>query len=222
MTVRLGRDDLDVWFVPADRPEVRSIERAHSRTVLARVLARYVPIPADAIELGHRPCGSCRSEAHGAPFVEQDPSLCLSISRTRGMACIAVSRQAVGVDVELVRSVHPSLVSRELLSEAEMRSVTTATDPDEAFMQVWVAAEATLKASQSGIVAGLRRHAASARGLSVDGFVSVRLDAPPGFVAAVAHPPRGTIRIRCRTWQQRDPAGRCHGDGGGSLVESQP
>ena len=164
-------------------------------------------VPPEAIELGHRPCGTCQSNDHGAPLVGQDPGLQVSVSRTRGMACIAVARRAVGVDIERIRRVHPSLVSRDLLSEGEIAEITASGDPDETFLQKWVAAEATLKASQSSLVGGLSRHAATDRGLSADNFVSVRLDAPAGFAAAVAHAPGDGTRILCRTWSSRGAQG---------------
>lgn len=173
----LAPNEVRVYTIETgDRGRVRELTRA--------ILARLTGTRPEAIVLDAAPGGK--------PTLRNDPGLHFSVSHTRDVALVAVTRVApVGVDVERIRPVlHAAGVLRRLFGEAEAAAVMAAEDGESRFMRIWTRGEATVKV----------------RGASVwdmatpDPSVTVAmLDVPGGYAAAVAVAARGWHVTR-RTW----------------------
>ena len=125
----------------------------------------------------------------GKPSLVDGRDLCFSLSRSAGLAFVAVTRgRAVGVDVERVRpDVDHDRVASQFFSPAEATALRELPGPDrqDAFFRLWVRKEAVAKASGAGLGDGIGH--LDVRGDAVAGRWSVTtLDAGPGFAAALA------------------------------------
>ena len=146
-----------------------------------------------------RTCPDCGRQ-HGAPRLLDDPGLHVSLSRTRDVVALALSRSGpVGVDVEAVHAVafggygdvalHPDERGH---GTGELRDVTT-----------WVRKEAALKALGLGLRVDPTTFATPTPGIATDvvpGMPSVKvidLDVPRAYAAAVAlESGRGALAVR--------------------------
>jgi len=130
-----------------------------------------------------RLCGRCGSSGHGRPWarVGGRHRVAVSWSRAEGHLVTAISpTRPVGVDVEAVRQVSALWPLAEALGPGEH-----AGDVEE-LTWLWVAKEAILKAKGVGLSEPMDQFCV--RDYAGD---LLRLDAPPGLVAAVAlHPLR--------------------------------
>lgn len=74
------------------------------------------------------------------------PDFFFSLSHSDGAVCVAVSRAAVGVDIEKVRALKPSLHER-FLSEDELRcaSLLSENERNSFFLDAWVKKESIFK-----------------------------------------------------------------------------
>jgi 4'-phosphopantetheinyl transferase len=120
----------------------------------------------------------------------QVPGLCVSLSHSEDLALLAVSRSAVGVDVEDVETNPPcelSEVSELTLScrELELLAAACPSERPRAWLRFWTRREAVLKA-KPGV---LRNIAMSDLDVSQDTALGVSvkdLDLGPRFVGALA------------------------------------
>lgn len=74
------------------------------------------------------------------------PDFFFSLSHTDGAVCVAVSREAVGVDMERIRNIKPSLLER-FLSDAEFKhaSMLGEDEKNRFFLEAWVKKESVFK-----------------------------------------------------------------------------
>jgi 4'-phosphopantetheinyl transferase len=165
-TITIGLSDVHAWLVdldgwPASRMMLAAGERdrsasylrpldgarfAASRAAVRVILAGYLGCEPARIWLGSGGRCQLRQAGHGLQF---------SLSRSGGVALLAVSPDPVGADLELVRlrAGLPDLVAaRFTAAEATCLADGCAGSPTRSFYQHWVAKEAYLKATGHGLV----------------------------------------------------------------------
>lgn len=144
---QLRDDEIHVWLV--------NYRRQQGRLTLRAVLAAYLGIPAERIELS--------IGEHGRPglAVAHDTTLGFNWSHSGEHALIAVGHGvAPGIDVEQKRPRPRSLdIARRFFSADETAALAAlpVADIDSAFLQLWTAKEAVLKAVGHGLSFGLDR-----------------------------------------------------------------
>jgi 4'-phosphopantetheinyl transferase len=125
---------------------------------------------------------------HGKPFLA-DGALEFNLADSADVAVIAISDEGpVGVDVELVRPIEHERLARRFFSMLECAALDEAPDPEHAFFTIWTRKEAVVKATGRGISGGLSAFTVelAPHGHAAGGCWIEPLDAPPGFVAALA------------------------------------
>jgi 4'-phosphopantetheinyl transferase len=114
--------------------------RSATRTLLGRVLGERAP----DLDIA-RHCPTCGSTEHGRPFVVGAP-IEFSVSSSEGLAVLALSRYAVGVDIEFDRGVPAQWGSLSRAERAGLHDLTPEDRPA-AFLRLWTAKEAVVKAA---------------------------------------------------------------------------
>jgi 4'-phosphopantetheinyl transferase len=143
----LRDDEIHVWQLDY-RP-------AHGRNPLRSVLGAYLGIEADRVTL--------INGEHGRPALADghDQSLGFNWSHSGNRALIAVGRRInPGIDLEQLRARPRAMeIARRYFSaaEAEALAALPATARDAAFLEMWTAKEAVLKALGRGLAFGLDR-----------------------------------------------------------------
>lgn len=144
-TERIDNDEIHVWWLPHVREE--------GRTPLLAILGRYLGIAGANIvlEIG----------AHGRPSLaqQQDSTLDFNWSHSASQAVIAIGRQvSLGVDVER-RHDRPSAMAlaTRYFAKSEIAALArlSGTARSAAFLELWTAKEAVLKATGRGLAFGL-------------------------------------------------------------------
>lgn len=149
----LGDRSIHLWLIPY-APSQR-------RAPLLALLAAYLGIPASDVVLDHN--------AKGKPQLPANQALSFNWSHSGDYALVALSRgEAVGVDIErLEKKMRALEIARRFFEPGEADALA-ALDPDardRAFIGLWCAKEAVLKAIGEGLSFGLDRLAfAHARG----------------------------------------------------------
>lgn len=92
---------------------------------------------------------------HGKPSLADYPHIHFSLSHCREAAACYVSSTPVGIDVETVRPLRPSLVDYTMNAE-EARLIRESDRPDLQFTRLWTQKEALLKFTGRGIDNNLR------------------------------------------------------------------
>jgi 4'-phosphopantetheinyl transferase len=144
---RLRDDEIHVWRLDY-RPQ-------HRRAPLREVLGAYLGIAAGQVSLTHG--------EYGRPALAKthDPSLGFNWSHSGNHALIAVGRGvAPGIDLELLRPRPRALeIAARYFSddEAEALAALPADSRAAAFLELWTAKEAVLKALGRGLAFGLDR-----------------------------------------------------------------
>lgn len=193
VAAQLDDDSLHVWRL--------SYDAGRRRAPLVALLGSYLGVPPDAVQLVEGPHG----RPHLAPA--QAGALDFNWSHSGDCALVALARRvAPGVDVERLR---PRPRALELAkryfqpAEAAWLAALPVDQRDEAFLALWTAKEAVLKALGRGLAFGLHR-----LGIGLDAgspellqladedagaWQLHSLDAGPGYRAAIAWrgPPRG-------------------------------
>jgi 4'-phosphopantetheinyl transferase len=143
----LRDDEIHVWRLDY-RP-------SHKRAPLRGVLAAYLGIAAEQVALA--------DGEHGRPALAAglDPSLGFNWSHSDGQALIAIGRHiAPGIDLERLRPRTRALEIAERyfsVDEAVALAALPAAERSAAFLELWTAKEAVLKALGRGIAFGLNR-----------------------------------------------------------------
>lgn len=147
IATELDDDALHVWRLPYDR--------GRGRAPLLGLLGGYLGVPADAVRLVAGP--------HGRPQLATAPGQTLDFNWSHSGDCALVAlghRIAPGIDVERRRARPRALeLAQRYFDPAE--SAWLAEQPaerrDEAFLALWTAKEAVLKALGRGLAFGLHR-----------------------------------------------------------------
>lgn len=154
------------WLVstparPATLPERSALRRG----MAARILARQLDLPPEAIAIGH--------DERGRPLVAhpRGGGLHLSLATRAGMVAVALAHNPVGVDVEVVDDaaappldvLHPDEMSWLSSQPPESRAL--------AFARLWSAKEAYVKALGTGFARPPESFAIS---ISPEGRLTVR------------------------------------------------
>jgi 4'-phosphopantetheinyl transferase len=152
-----------------------------ARSATRAILARSLDVAPGDVEISRR-CLHCGHPDHGKPLVVGAPDLSFSMSHSGAVGLVAVARgAAVGADVEVVRPRRRlERLAARTMSPAE-HDRWRAVAPDEqldAFLALWTAKEAQLKATGRGITVALRSVPASPDGWTI---------APVAIPGAVAH-----------------------------------
>ena len=92
---------------------------------------------------------------HGKPFLADYPHIHFSLSHCREAAACYVSDAPVGIDVETIRPLRPSLVDYTMNAE-EARLIRESDRPELLFTRLWTQKEALLKFTGRGIDNNLR------------------------------------------------------------------
>ncbi|HEV2680466.1 MAG TPA: 4'-phosphopantetheinyl transferase superfamily protein [Rhodanobacter sp.] len=182
----LRDDEIHVWQLDY-RPQ-------HGRGPLRRVLGAYLDIDADRVVLINGEYGRpALADAH-------DPSLGFNWSHSGEHALIAIGRQITpGIDLERRRARPRALEIAERYFSVDETAALTALPVaarDEAFLELWTAKEAVLKALGRGLAFGLDRLSIASttdrlflqrlEGDAVDAWQLQRLVVDPTLVAALA------------------------------------
>lgn len=133
---------------------------ARSRAAVRRILAGYLDEAPGRLVLGRKVCPGCGSSEHGPPTVlAPETSLGFSLSRSGDSWLLAVADGVpIGVDLEEAAEVDLALVSRMVMTPAELSILRAETDVDrqrQLFLRAWTRKEAVLKAAGIGLVAPL-------------------------------------------------------------------
>jgi 4'-phosphopantetheinyl transferase len=203
---RLSIEECDrVARIHATRDRLQFVAR---RVALRSILARYVGVDPDALEL--------RPDSNGKPLLlapHGRPALQFNLSHTPGLALIAVTEALpVGVDIERVRPVpEADQIAARFFTAREQAVLMqlSAARRHAAFIRIWTHKEAVLKAEGVGLAGSLDRvevshqpvtHAcivneAGAEADQERWFVK-ELRPRPGYIGAVATRSRG-LRLTC-------------------------
>lgn len=174
----LGTATIHLWRIP--------YALSQGRAPLRAMLAAYLGIPADAVML--------EEDAHGKPRLADSvlraarlPALDFNWSHSGDYALIALSRAgALGVDIERFgKNLRALEIARRFFDPGEANALAglEGRTRDDAFIGLWCAKEAVLKAAGEGISFGLER-LAFARRASGDWMltgVDAALGAPGGW-----------------------------------------
>lgn len=130
-------------------------QRALGRAPLCALLGRYLGLPGDRVLLAQG--------AHGRPQLHptHDRTLAFNWSHSREQALIAVARGVTpGIDLEQARERAKALaLAQRFFTVEEANALAGLAEPARsgAFLQLWTAKEAALKAHGDGISFGLHR-----------------------------------------------------------------
>lgn len=131
---------------------------------------------------------------NGKPLLENDKDICFSISHSGKYAAVAVADKPVGVDVEKIKPVSPSVINR-VCTDSEKDFLEKSDNIDRDFIKLWTLKECAVKASGAGLADNLKNHTfdisgqtALSPGRKSEIFVSEEID---GYIlSAVAVSPK--------------------------------
>ena len=146
-TEQLDAREVHLWWLPYTREQ--------QRAPLLAVLGRYLGKAGSDVIL--------ETGEHGRPTlaIGQDPSLDFNWSHSGTHAVIAIGRNvSLGVDIERLRERPNALaLAKRYFAPDEIATLTQLpeTERSDAFLDLWTAKEAVLKATGRGIAFGLQR-----------------------------------------------------------------
>ncbi len=169
-------DGRECATAPLEHSEVRVLtldtgDSATVRDVARSLVASLLHIDSSIVEL--------YNTAKGKPLLRNDGSLHFSISHSRDVSMIAITRVApVGVDIEQLRAVpNAESILRRFFTHEEVDQTLTDDHRELRFIEAWTRAEARVKV----------RGASVWEAATPDPDTLVRqINAPSGFAAAVA------------------------------------
>ncbi|MGH8190570.1 MAG: 4'-phosphopantetheinyl transferase family protein [Rhodanobacteraceae bacterium] len=149
---RLDAEAIHLWRIP--------YVASQRRTPLLELLGAYLGKPASEVTLAENHHGKpSLTEVHGNPA--SAPSLEFNWSHSGDYALIALSRATpLGVDIErLDKKLRVVEIARRFFDQGEAEVVASLTPPtrEHAFIALWCAKEAVLKAAGEGLSFGLAR-----------------------------------------------------------------
>jgi 4'-phosphopantetheinyl transferase len=154
---QLGVDFLTAAEIARSERLARAVDRAAfrgTRATLRRILARELDVEPDAVRLAEPELGKPRLCADHA-WAEID----FSVSHTDGLSVIALARHAlVGADIERCRAVpEKRKIATEMFGDDAAGAIAALapSEQDNAFLRLWTAGEAYVKATGTGLA--LRR-----------------------------------------------------------------
>ncbi len=154
----------------------RSRKKAEAMAVGAalvrHMLLRELGIPLEDQRMAYGPWGK--------PYLPDRPGAHFNLSHSGDWVACAVSRRAVGVDLQAVVPFSLPL-ARRVCSPEELAGITAAPDRAEAFARLWSRKEAHLKLLGRGISGGLREAGGEGAVLQSASW--------EGYCLAVASPP---------------------------------
>lgn len=205
-TITIGAGDVHAWLVdldgwPASEKMLAAAERhrsasylrprdgarfAASRAAVRVILSGYAGCEPERLRFVAGSRGQPRLAGHSLPF---------SLSRSGGIALLAVSADPVGADLELVRprsGLADLAAARFTAAEAACVAAGCAGSPVRSFYRHWVVREAYLKATGRGL-AGLRDTELACgavpviwfRGTPEPGWKVSMTEEVPGYEAAI-------------------------------------
>lgn len=188
--------ELRAWLSEAERARAeRFVFELHrrrfvaARGMLREALAAELRVEPAAVGFEYGPRGKPRLLHSG------DPELGFNVSHAQDRAVFAIARGLeLGVDIEAVRDgIDHAAIARRFFSASE-RAVLLALPESQrapAFFRIWTRKEAYIKLLGGGLAIPLDSFDVT---LDTHEPVELRsLDAPPGFVAALATAARGAI-----------------------------
>ncbi len=123
------------------RPPQKRRQSIGAELLLIRLLKRIEPDAALPLSIA--------SNENGRPFL-QNGSLHFSLSHSGSLAVCALSDREIGVDIQRIKPVQPSVLRRCML-EDEQKYVLSASDRDRAFTRIWSMKESYTKARGLGL-----------------------------------------------------------------------
>ena len=148
----LAGGDIHVWLLAVEGAPNHRVSSGRARELLERLLAGYAGLDsAPDIVRGK----------HGKPHAPALPDIDFNVSHTRAHVAIAFARgQPLGVDIESMdRRIEALDIARRYFaaSEAAALEALPASERTAAFLRLWTAKEAVLKALGAGLHFGLDR-----------------------------------------------------------------
>lgn len=145
----LADHEIHLWFFP----QWETVANAAQSPTVRGLLATYLDCPASAVRIVHG--------AHGKPCIVDVP-LEFNLSHGGSALLLGVSRRhALGVDLEPARrKIRPATkLARRWFAPAEAAALEAlpADRQQDAFLRLWTAKEALVKAQGAGIGAGLHQ-----------------------------------------------------------------
>lgn len=89
---------------------------------------------------------------YGKPYIRDGVEF--SISHCREGILVAIDRQAIGVDIEGIRSANEALI-RRTMNESERAAIANSACPNVVFTRFWTQKEAVVKQRGTGIISDL-------------------------------------------------------------------
>jgi 4'-phosphopantetheinyl transferase len=205
----MARVPVDAWIVGLDAAAATATatasesrgdaatgaaRRAFARVATRAILGYTLGVAAAEVEISRR-CAHCGHPTHGKPALVGAPDVSFSVSHSADRALIAVSRGVeVGADIEVLRPRrYLDRLGRRVFAVDEYAGWERLPEGRqlEAFLAVWTAKEAYLKAIGKGVTVPLRD-----------------LTVPPGWTmsaigvaGAVAHVAAdGEVEVRTKAW----------------------
>jgi 4'-phosphopantetheinyl transferase len=179
-----------------------------TRAALRQILARELDIEPCAVRLAEPELGKPRlCPSHARDEID------FSVSHTDGLSVIALSRHvAVGADIERCRPVPESLkIATEIFGDDAARTLAalSPSEQDVAFLRLWTAGEAYVKATGIGLALRRRRipiciepdgtQIALSQGCAERGaWRFAFIDAPVGYIGCLATLDRGRMPFTAR------------------------
>jgi 4'-phosphopantetheinyl transferase len=193
--LRAWLDDDEIRAAASRRDDVLRNRYVVAHGAVRSILGARLGVEPGTVTISRR-CPRCGDPAHGRPELP-GTDLSFSLSHSESLAMVAVvagARVGVDVEVERPRSRLDALAAR-VLSAEEHAEWLDAEPPARvrAFLSLWTAKEAYLKAIGAGITRPLRevpRHP--------EGWTVAALPSPPGTVASVAV--EGDAAVQVEPW----------------------
>ncbi len=92
---------------------------------------------------------------YGKPYLENHPEIFFNLSHCRGAAACVIGDRECGIDIQGIEPVGRRIIDR-VMSDNEKDIISSSTDPDSAFAEIWTGKEAFLKMKGTGISVDLR------------------------------------------------------------------
>ena len=165
---------------------------ASARVLLRRAVAEVLDLDPSALPLTRR-CPFCGSAEHGPPALEGS-GLRISVAHCDGLVGVALSAEAVGLDLEKVRPLAVAGVLGRVAAPRELEWISGLGHRDA--IRVWAAKEAVGKMTGRGVLDARGFDTGALFGRDIGGPAAgwVReVDAPAGYVATLATPALGRV-----------------------------